>query len=197
MSIRWGGRGPGHGGRKSALDWFTLQSGNLVTNPDAFDAASWTKTELPITANNAVAPDSTTTMDLAVPSTVAGLHVAYSNVAAIAGPVTITLYAKASGYSKLGIRESNVAGSYATYNLAGSVIESGNAGGYTVTNTAITLVAPGIYRCSLLLTPPGSASINIGIYVLPDTYTTGNPNDVGWAGDAVKGILFWRAQFYP
>lgn len=177
---------------------FGLHAGNLVTNPDDFTNASWTKNQVTVTADQAVAPDGSTTMDKVVPSVVSGTHMVISNAAAITAAVRVSFYAKASGYAKVGFRESNVAGAYATYNLGtGAVIETGNAGGWTVSNPSIVAVGNGVYRCSLTLTPPGSGSPNMAIYILPDAYTTGNPNDLGYAGDGTSAMFLWRAQFYP
>lgn len=175
---------------------FGIQGGNEVTNPDALDNVSWTKSAVTVTADQAGGPWGGSTMDLVVPSTGSVTHFLYSNAFAVAGPETIEFYAKASGYDKIGFRESETTGAYATFNLAtAAFIESGNAGAFTISNPSIVAVGSGVYRIRLTLT--GTANANVGLYVLSPSYTTGNPNDVGWAGDGTSGVLFGRVQAYP
>lgn len=175
--------------------FFGIRAGNLVTNPDALDNASWTKSATTVTADQETGPWGTQTMDLVIPSIASAAHFLYSAAFAINGSRTVEFFVKPAGYDLVGFREAETTGAYATFNTTGPVfIESGNAGGYTVTNPSITALPNGIFRIRLTLTGVGNA--NVGIYILSPSYTTGNPNDLGWAGDGVSGMNVGRVQAY-
>jgi hypothetical protein len=191
------GVGLGMGFDRALSDPFALSSGNKVTNPDAIDNASWAKTAVGVTANDAPAPNGTTAMDLLVPSAANTVHLVTSNTFALGGANTVSFYAKADGYKHIGIREGAATGSHISFDVeAGAVLDSSNAGGYTITAGAVEDVGDGVFQCSFVLTGGGSAALQF--FILPDSYTTGNPNDAAsWAGDGTSGVLLWRVQAYP
>lgn len=177
---------------------FSLQAGNKVTNPDAFDNASWTKTNISVVADDEAAPGGLTALDRLVPNTGTGTHTIASNVFGIFNndPLTLWVFFKADGYSRVALRES-AGGGYASYDLAnGTVLDSGNGGIMTIANSAIQPAGGGLYKCSFRMTPNGAGGAAINVYVLPVSYTAGQPNDTGWAGNGADGVLASRLQVF-
>lgn len=176
-----------------------LDPANKVTNPDAFDNASWTKTNMTVEADAAVAPSGTTTMDRLVPSAVSAPHAVASPVFGIFNndPLYYSAFVKADGYNRIAMREST-SGGYASFNLAnGTVLDTGTAGIPIVSAPTIENAGGGIYKIGFTLAPTGAGGDGLALYVLPDSYTSGQPNDLSWAGDTTSGLFAWRAQVHP
>ena len=174
---------------------------NLLTNSESFDAAAWTKTNIVTTGswvNTLAAPNGTTTADLLRPSTVSTTHHAISGNLSSNATVTYAVYAYAGGYTKFGIRESGSSGAYASFDLtgSGSVLASASAGSVTMSNPQITPIGGGWFRASVTFVVPSGISDQLGIWVLPDSYTTGDPAGTNWSGDGTKGIYVWGAHVY-
>ena len=93
-------------------------SGWSSVNTLAFGAGS--------TVNATNSPDSNLTADFVVPNTSSVAHGVSQAVTVTATKYTVSVFVKAGGYSKVGIREGAATGSYATFSLsgAGSVIAS-------------------------------------------------------------------------
>jgi hypothetical protein len=174
-----------------------INPANKVTNPDDLSAGSWTKTAVGVTPDVEPAPDGSVTMDLLVPTTGNTVHLVTSNTFALGGANTVSFYAKADGYKHLGIREGATSGAYIVVDAdAGTIVDSGNSGGYTITGATVEDVGDGIFLFSFTLTGGGSAALQM--FILPDSYTTGSPNDApSWAGNGTSGVLLWRVQAYP
>jgi hypothetical protein len=96
-------------------------------------------------------------------------------------------YVKANGYTKIAVRESELVGNYATFNLTTGTLISTNQTG------SIQNLGNGWYRCTLVDTTTG-VNAQTSILVLPDSYTSGDPIVVNWSGDGTKGVFAWGAQ---
>ena len=165
------------------------QSTNYARNNN--DLSGWTKitgTDT-ISLNAGTSPDGTANGINLIPSTANGNHMFYDGSTSVAssGNFTMTCYAKANGYSKFSMRESASVGYYASFNLSnGTVLDNGG-------NTAsIENLGNGWYRC--ILSVVASTSVQIGLLVLSDSYTSGQPFGLTWSGDGTKGILTYGAQ---
>ena len=177
----------GGGGCPSLL--LEKQSTNYARNNN--DLSGWTKitgTDT-ISLNAGTSPDGTANGINLIPSTANGTHMFYDNSTSVAssGNFTMTCYAKANGYSKFSMRESASVGYYASFNLSnGTVIDNGG-------NTAsIENLGNGWYRC--ICSVVASTSVQIGLLILSDSYTSGQPFGQTWSGDGTKGILTYGAQ---
>lgn len=164
---------------------------NLVLRSQEFDNASWDKSssgQVTITANAIAAPDGTLTADLAVPNASSGYHRVRQTPASIGNQVQ-SIYVKASGYSRVAFREYITSGHYASFLLsgAGSVLDSSG-----ITGATITALSDGWYRISGLV--PSQSAMGFGIYILNNSYTTGNPEAATYTGDGVSGVYIWGAQ---
>jgi hypothetical protein len=162
------------------------QRTNVVTYSEQMDNASWIKLNGAVTANTAVSPDGYTNADKFVPNTTSGVHALRSNLFNQSATAAHSWFVKADGYSKIAVRESELVGNYASFNLSTGALISTNATG------SIVNYGNGWYRCTLVDTTIGLLA-QTSIVVLPDSYTTGDPL-VNWSGDGTKGVLAYGAM---
>jgi hypothetical protein len=162
---------------------------NLLTYSEQFDNAIWEKLSIPVTANAGIAPDGTNTADKITPTSSLTQHLIYYDGGGTLfnGDYSLSVFVKASGYSKVALRESFSTGIYASFNLTTSTVIDSSP---NQTNT-ITNVGNGWYRISF--TASATITANLGIIALPDSYTTGDPFN-SFAGDDTSGVLVWGAQ---
>lgn len=163
------------------------QRSSLVLYSEQMDNASWIKLNGAVTANAAVSPDGYTNADKFVPNATLGLHALRSNNFNQSATASHSWFVKADGYSKIAVRESDLpTNNYASFNLStGTLISTSQTG-------SIVDYGNGWYRCTLVDTNTG-ASAQTAIFVLPDSYTTGDPL-VNWSGDGTKGVLAYGVQ---
>jgi hypothetical protein len=175
----------GGGGCPSLL--LEKQSTNLALYSEQFDNAGWIKLNGSVTANIAVSPDGTSNADAFIPNTTLGIHALRSNLFNQSATASHSWYVKANGYTKIAVRESELVGNYATFNLTTGTLISTNQTG------SIQNLGNGWYRCTLVDTTTG-VNAQTSILVLPDSYTSGDPIVVNWSGDGTKGVFAWGAQ---
>jgi len=175
----------GGGGCPSLL--LEKQSTNLVTYSEQLDNAAWIKLNGSVTANIAVSPDGTSNADAFIPNTTSGVHALRSNLFNQSATASHSWFVKANGYTKIAVRESELVGNYATFNLTTGTLISTNQTG------SIQNLGNGWYRCTLVDTTTG-VNAQTSIVVLPDSYTSGDPIVVNWSGDGTKGVFAWGAQ---
>jgi hypothetical protein len=167
---------------------------NLLTFASEFDNAAWQKGlsgMVTVTANQTVAPDGSSTADLAVPNASAGFHSLQRSPATTAAVHTHEVYVKAAGYTKVGIREDLITGQYGTFDCsgAGSVIASSGA------TASITALANSWYLIRVI---PAATSLNMGsaIYIMNAAYAAGDPSSHSYTGDGTSGVYLWRARVF-
>ena len=175
----------GGGGCPSLL--LEKQSTNFVSYSEQFDNASWIKLNGSVTANTSISPDGTQNADSFIPNTTSGIHALRSNLFTQSATASHSWFVKANGYTKIAVRESELVGNYATFNLSTGTLISTNQTG------SIQNLGNGWYRCTLVDTTTG-ANAQTSIVVLPDSYTSGDPIVVNWSGDGTKGVFAWGAQ---
>ena len=137
-----------------------------------------------------ISPDGTNNAIKLVSDTTNTGHLFYDGLTsqATGGNFVMSCYAKAAGFTKFGVRESQQIGYYATFNLStGTVIEAG-----ANVTASIQSMGNGWYRCIAKVV--GSISACIGLVPLPSGYTTGNPLDYGYAGNGTDGVLVYQPQ---
>jgi hypothetical protein len=158
------------------------QRTNLLTYSEQFDNAAWTKNAGTVTANAGVSPSGTTTADAFIPSTGNSAHNIYTSLLYTAAVHTLSVYAKASGYSWIRLG-SMLTGSSVYFDVTNGVVGTASAG-YTGT---ITPAGNGWYRCSVTFT--ATAAVD-----LPGLYVSNSGSTVSFAGDGTSGVLLWGAQ---
>jgi hypothetical protein len=166
---------------------------NLLTYTEQFDNAIWVRTGLDAfgsgsTANATTAPDGTTTADFIRPGAVSSTQWIRLNPAPTQTAQTLSAYVKASGYTKVALKESVTTGAYASFDLSNGTVLA-NTGGVS---TSITALSNSWYRISMTLASPGSCGLQIN--VLATGYASGDPNSSTFSGDGVSGIFIWGAQ---
>jgi len=165
---------------------------NLQDNSEAFTGGDWADINLTFTADNAVAPDGTTTMDLLIPSTGSAAHYTYQGVSiTISKTYTQSVYVKSGGYDY--IQMSGNAGfdtEWATFDLTDGTIPASS-----LTNGTATVedFGNGVYRCSLTL--PATSTEASGRVVVSLHNTAVSSYFPSWAGDGTSGVHLWGGQF--
>jgi hypothetical protein len=163
---------------------------NLLTYSEQFDNAAWTKGNTTVVANSTTAPDGTTTADTVTPTATSGTHLVRQVAANGALVCAQTVFYKPNGYTKVAIREDFVVGQYASFDCtgAGSVINKTAAA-----TASITAFPNGWYRLTLVPTT-ALANQGMGVYVMADGYTTGDPAGYSFSGNGTSGGFIWGAQ---
>ena len=144
-----------------------------------FTDASWSKTNINVTANATTAPNGTLTAEKIIATNTAAQHYIDQGAITPNGAVyTFSIYAKASEYTTMALRENSL-GQVAVFNLStGTFTPNVNL------NPAIVDVGNGWYRCSISRQNTQS-QLNVRIH----------PNqEASFTGDNVSGIFIWGAQ---
>jgi len=152
------------------------QRTNLVTYSKDFSNAAWTKQEINITANAAIAPDGTTTADKVIPTAVATTHQVVSNAVISSTQCAFGVFAKADGYNTIEILDRQIAANGAVFNLS--------TGSFTIIGTATATIenyGNGWYRCTVVANTTGVR------YYIPTSQ--GN-----FLGDGISGVYLWGAS---
>lgn len=162
---------------------------NLLLYSQDFSQATWSKNNTNL-GTNGTSPSNTSDAALLIPNNVNTSHSTLQNAVSVSGSNGIhTLFAKAGGYSKIGLRESATSGAYAAFNLtgSGSVITSS---GVIANSVDIKPYKDGWFR---LIMGVNVASQRFTIYPMADGYTSGNPDNYSFAGDLTSGVYVWGA----
>ena len=168
---------------------------NSLVRSEEFDNASWSKSNVTITANNAVAPTGATTADKLVETTANGSHLAWQSRAAQNETVTFSVFCKAAERTHVQLELSNFATAAiaAVFNLStGAVVSVGAANAdYTSPSAGIINCGGGIYRCFLTATKGTANNTN------NPTITLHNGTTTSYAGNGTSGIHIFGAQVNP
>lgn len=162
----------------------------LDTYSEQFDNAAWTKGGCSVTANAAIAPDGTTTVDKLTEGTNTGDHVLYRSVSMTSGtPISAIFFAKSAEISEMVLAFSSAAfggiEQQVTFNLA-SKSKATKAG----TPTAeIVDIGSGVFLCCITATPTVSTSSNVALYLSKSGSTS-------YTGDGTSGLYIWGAKIY-
>ena len=166
---------------------------NLLTYSEQFDNALWIRTGFDAfgsgsVANATTAPDGTTTADFIRPGTTSSAQKFTQNPSPAQTAQTLSIYVKASGYSKVALKESATTGNYASFDLSNGTVLANTAG----VGTSIIALSNSWYRISMALASAGSCGLQIS--VLAPAYTTGDPNGSTFSGDGTSGVFVWGAM---
>jgi len=169
---------------------------NLLTYSEQFDNAVWARTGLDAfgsgsVANATTAPDGTTTADFIRPGTTLSGQRLIQNPVPSQTAQTLSIYVKASGYSKVALKESQTTGNYASFDLSNGTVLANTAG----VGTSITALPNSWYRISMTLASATSCGLQVS--VLAPVYTTGDPNGSTFSGDGTSGVFVWGAMLNP
>jgi hypothetical protein len=180
------------------LDYLGSTCGRLILEPQRTNsvissestATSWTFTNSSSAINQTASPDGYVNADSIVPNATSGQHAINSANITASGSFTLSAFVKAGEHTKVSIRESANTGSYASFNLAtGTKIEDNVSGA-----SFIQSYGNGWYRIGV--TGTFSGTIRLGINVLSNAYTTGNPSSgtTFFAGNGTDKLFCWGMQ---
>jgi hypothetical protein len=166
---------------------------NLLTRTEEFGDAAWTKPNVALTENAAVAPNGTMTAESMIPNTtgsvVHGINERPADLATVipAGAYTVSVYVKSNGYNWFRLRSfDGTSDKDVWFNLSTGQVGTTPAGA----TPSITSLGSGWYRCSIQLT----ASTNITLRYSSQFFASPADNTINFAGDGTSGILLWGAQ---
>lgn len=169
------------------------QRTNLLYPSEQIDHANWSKSALSVSANTATSPTGSANADKLVPDGTSAKHYAQFGWSATVQAYNGTIFAKADGYSVLGIGFINngANGGDAVDLSTGSPIAAGamsNSPFSTTAGVTVTAIGNGWYRISVNRTPNGAGNFYLALYVVPDG------SNYHSAGDGTKGILVFGGQ---
>jgi hypothetical protein len=162
---------------------------NRLTYTEDFSNAAWSKSNVTVTANAAVAPDGTTTADKVVNTGGSGGKFLYQSVVfGASGSSEVSYRVKASEFSRFRINELGSNAFSANFDLTAitATLTSGVAG----ISASISALGDGWYLCKLLHSASGSRALTAVGYPADSEVTAGNPN---YAADGTSGIFVWGA----
>ena len=166
---------------------------NLVTYSEDFNNAAWLKSNTTVTANNAVAPDGTSTADKVIEDSADSSHYVRTSVTVLPSTrYTYSIYAKAAERSKikLSLGQSTAWGSpcSAIFDLNTGTVVSIQSATANVT-ASIQQLGNGWYRC--VMSADRNANIAAGFAYAHLLDAAGvNP----YQGDGTSGVYIWGCQ---
>jgi len=170
------------------------QSANIMA-PSIPVGGAWSPSALTVTAASGIAPDGTNTMVRFAETAANSLHfTAVGQSFAGGGQWTGSVYAKAAElrYLQFVMDDGGANAVYATFDLTGGTITGpvASTGTAVAVSASMQAVGNGIYRCSIVTTPAGTA-----LRTMLFTANAGNPGKFpSYAGNAANGLLVWGAQ---
>jgi hypothetical protein len=168
------------------------QRTNLLLRSEEFDNASWTETNVTITANTIVGPDGTLTADYVAENSANGAHRVSQTISVTSGTAYSTsVFVKAGGRTFVQLFFSSAAfgsNGYANFNLSTGAVGTVGSG----STATITAVGNGWYRCALTATAIAtSASAAVTFQIITSATAARNES---YTGDGYSGIFLWGAQ---
>lgn len=157
---------------------------NLVTYSEDFSNAAWTKDNITVSANNAVAPDGTTTADLIYPSSTGSARTIYQNFNNADGTYTVSFFVKAAGLNWAFIYNAQ-GNAKAWFNL--NTGTKGSADTPFITDYGMVAYPNGWYRCWVRTDNTTARYIFIG--------PADGDNSTAVTKSGTNGIYVWGAQF--
>ncbi len=146
----------------------------------------WLTLNVTVTADNATAPDGTTTADTIVENAATGVHEIYSFATVNGVTYTISVFAKRnSGTRNLTFRGAGQggAGVHPIFDLGSGTVAQNGTG--TWSNQTIVSVGGGWYRCSATVVASAVANMFIGM---------ADGTSQSYTGDDTSSIDLWGAQ---
>jgi hypothetical protein len=170
-------------------------STNLLLRSEEFDNASWSKSQLTISANATTSPDGLVDADALVESTTAStFHFANQTVTKAASSITYSasVYAKANGrefnfnvQASGGVNGVAMRCTPANGTITGSLTAFG--AGWTAVASGVENAGNGWYRYWIVCTSDTTTNVVV-------QFGLNNGAGVTYTGDGVSGVYLWGAQ---
>lgn len=165
------------------------QRTNLITESEAFDNSYWTKSGASVVGGfTSPSADSPLGAFKLVEDTANSRHFVNSSEFSTSGTVySSSVYVKADGRNKIALRENAQTGNYASFNLSNGTLIATNG-----VSASIELISNGWYRINYQIT--SGNTIILGIELLSDSYTSGDPYSNPYQGNGTSGVYIYGAQ---
>lgn len=166
---------------------------NLLTYSEQIDNIAWTKGEVTISPNAAIAPDGTLTADKVLETVTNAIHVVYQNYSTTAGTsFTYTVFLKAAErtFAFVGMSDLVTGDCHVVVDLIAGTLGSTSivgVGGWTNRSFAIDSAGNGWWRVRCSGTTSTSATS-------PRIYTMTSATNAGYVGTVTSGVFMWGAQ---
>ena len=122
-------------------------------------------------------------------STATHFIVPASNIAVVnSSAYTQSIFVKPNGRTKIGFRDSQGSGKYASFNLSNGTLIEQNGDAFS-----IDPFLNGWYRISITMDASGT-NWKPTLYLLPNSYTTGSPQLSTYTGDGTSGVYLFMSQ---
>ena len=166
------------------------QRTNLITYSEDFSNSYWQKSGATVTSGF-TSPDGTANAFKLVEDTSNNLHI-INRIITVSNATnySTSIFAKLGERTKFGIRD-GFSNKFITINLSnGSVIDSNG-----LISSKITQLENDWYKISLTF-QTAATSLTLKAYILGDSYTSGNPDDVSnrYQGNGSSGLYIYGAQ---
>jgi hypothetical protein len=165
------------------------QSTNLTTQSQTF-STGWTTTQLTAINNTVIAPNGTLTGTNIIPAAVSNIHGIQFTPNLGSGTFTYSVYAKAAGYPRLGLRvyDGTAYQIRVTFDLSNGTVVLLEAGTATITS-----VGNGWYRCTGTgVSASGTMGATAGWVI--ESLPAGVTVQTVFTGDGYSGAYIWGAQ---
>jgi len=168
------------------------QRTNLALRSEEFDNASWTKSNISVSANLINSPDGTQDADKLIEDSLTNQKAIFNSVSSTSSiPYTFSLFLKSDGSgrnARIGIFDSSFANSgYILFNsVNGTLSNQGTNGTGVVNSSSVVNYGNGWYRVSITVTLTAT-TIRSVVYLASGNNTT-------YAGNGTSGVYIWGAQ---
>lgn len=180
----------------------TLRFGahNLCLQSETFDNASWTKTNVTVSANSIQAPDGATTADTILETAVTNVHLVTQDIATVAGASYVWRFrVRGLNRTRVGVEVSNTGvsnGIYAVADIAGiqqGVAPTAYGSGYSAGSASITVTADQNSFVDVqfrFVAVDTTTRVQIQI----DSGSGTGARSTSFAGNTSNGLYLWGAQ---
>ena len=160
---------------------------NLLVRSQEFNDAAWNKSNVTVTANTTVAPDSTTTADTATASAGNSQHDAgLQGITVLSGfAYTVSVFAKAGTNNFIQFCVNGDGAPFANFDLSTGVVGTSSTG-----TSSIVASTNGFYRCVFTYTTTSATAYPI-IDIVPLSNSVRRPT---WNAAGTETVILWGAQ---
>ncbi len=174
---------------------------NLLLRSQEFDNASWTKTEINVSTDAAVAPDGTSTAEILTDTAVSAIHRAFQAPGGfvVGQPYTLSVYVKAGTHNfvQLLFSKSDGGSHYLSvvFNLSTGAATQTDSSNVSGASSSITAVGNSWYRCTITATATSAAFVVACVNFAPAASgnTIGTQGFITYTGTGTT-FQIWGAQ---
>jgi hypothetical protein len=166
---------------------------NLITYSEDVSQSYWVKDGSSVTSGFLSPKGDTSAFKLIESSSGSGSidHNIYASTTFVPNSTEYVIhhYIKSGENNIVGLQDVYNSQYWATINLnTGVVLDEKTSG-----STEVTLMSNNFYKISSKFTT-NTTGIRVGVFLLPNTYSSGRPSDMDYVGDGTSGIYIWGAQ---